>query len=92
MSAWVQIYQNQRIPLYLHIFDYCEFPIGFTKENVGMGPHISKFKDPQGICIFLILYGFPLDLLRKIQSHLLNTTEMYDIPATLNLVGRCTVL
>ena len=57
-----------------------------------MGPHISKFKDAHGICIFLILYDFPLDLLRKIQSHLLNTTEMYNIPATLNLVGRCTVL
>ena len=57
-----------------------------------MGPHISKFKDHHGICIFLILYDFPLNLLRKIEPHLLNTTEMYNIPVTLNLVGRCTVL
>ena len=31
-----------------------------------MGPNISKLKDPHDICIFLILYDFPLDLVRKI--------------------------
>ena len=44
-----------------------------------MGANMTKSKDPHGICIFLILYDFPLDLLRKMQPHVINTTKFDDI-------------